>query len=416
MLIPSIDLADGKAVQLRQGREKVLEREDPLALAREFNLYGEIALIDLDSALGRGHNLDLMGKIMQQADCRVGGGIRSVEKALDLINLGAHKIIIGTAAFNDEGIDHEFLQGLRNYLSRERIIIALDAWQGQIVTRGWQKETGLEIMAVIDDLEEYCGEFLFTCVEREGTMKGPDLGMIEKITKATQRKITVAGGVSTAEDIKTISQMGASVQLGMALYQGKISLKQGFIATLNWQKGLLPTIVQDEKGQVLMLAYSSPESLERTFSRGNMCYYSRSRNKLWTKGESSGFGQKLLKLRRDCDGDTILATVKQKGVACHLGAYSCFGPREFSLEELQEVIKQRFAEVEKNSYTASLTPQLVRDKVLEEAQEVTTAQEKEGLIWEAADLIYHLLVLLGQEEIKLNEVLWELKRRRKKCE
>jgi phosphoribosyl-ATP pyrophosphohydrolase/phosphoribosyl-AMP cyclohydrolase len=133
---------------------------------------------------------------------------------------------------------------------------------------------------------------------------------------------------------------------------------------------------------------------------------------LWQKGETSGNLQKLIKLRVDCDRDTILATVDQTGPACHLGNYSCFGDRKFTLDRLYQVIKDRFNNPRPGSYTATLDNKKVREKLLEEAAEVVEAKTREDIIWEAADVLYFLTVLLQKQGITINDVLMELHRRR----
>lgn len=328
MVIASIDLIDGKAVQLRQGRDKVLEHDNPVAIARAFDLYGEIAVIDLDGARGKGDNADLIQRIVRYGTCRVGGGVRTIEKAKGMIDLGAHRVIIGSQAFVNDRINTTFLSDLSQAIGRERVIVAIDAVNGEIVTHAWTHRTGLAAVDSVKDLEPYCGEFLFTCVEREGLMRGTDIPMVKQIKERTTNRITLAGGIHTLEEITNCARLGVDVQLGMALYSGTIDLGAGFIAALNWKTELLPTIAQDDRGQVLMLAYSSRESLARTFQTRTMWYFSRSRTTLWNKGATSGNTQHLIRLRADCDRDAILAIVHQDGVACHTGQYSCFGDRE----------------------------------------------------------------------------------------
>jgi phosphoribosyl-ATP pyrophosphohydrolase/phosphoribosyl-AMP cyclohydrolase len=413
MIIPSIDLSQAKAVQLKQGRKKVLETSDVLGKASEFAKFGEIAVVDLDSALGKGQNNDLICKICRFTECRVGGGIRSLERAREILSLGAEKIIISTKAFEGNKVNHEFLKSLNSMISRDRIIIALDSFDGKIVTHGWKSHTGLRFESVLGEIKPYASELLFTSVEKEGLMQGADLKAVKKLRKNTDLRITVAGGISTLEEIQTLSRLEVNVQMGMALYTEKISLPDAFIASLKWDKGLIPTITVDTSSQVLMLAYSSQESLKKTFDTGKVWYYSRSRKSLWMKGEASGNIQTFLKIRTDCDSDALLVTVSQKGVACHTGKYSCFGDRVFSLDELYHVIQKRLSYPSSFSYTSSLTKEKLKQKIEEEARELVEAEKKDEIIWEAADLIYFVTVMLAKNHISFKEIEDELKIRRR---
>lgn len=413
MIIPSIDLMDGKAVQLRQGREKVLERDDPLELAEEWDRFGEIAVIDLDAAMGKGSNGEVIGEICKRAECRVGGGVRSVQRAVELVSHGAVKVIVGTRAFENDSINHSFLDEVSSAVGRERLMIAVDAVEQEIVTKAWRHRTGLLLFDVLPDLERYASAFLFTCVEKEGMLQGTDMETIRRLARSTENSLTVAGGVTSQEEAVALAIMGLDAQLGMALYTGQIDLVEGFIESLNWKADLLPTITCDHEGQVLMLAYSSKESLRRTFETGSMWYFSRSRDRLWNKGETSGNVQRFVRIRADCDRDAVLATVEQKGVACHLGSYSCFGEKRFTLEELSGVVKDRLARPQPGSYTATLTTDLVREKLLEEAREVVEAEGQEHTVHEAADVLYFLVALLARSGVELDDVMYELRRRRR---
>jgi len=416
MIIPSIDIIDGKAVQLKQGKEKVLERENPEDLAEEFARFGELAIIDLDAAFGKGENEEVIRRICAHAECRVGGGIHSLEKAERILSLGAEKIIIGSKAFHNGEVNHEFLRKISDLVGRERIIIALDTLEGEVLTRGWTKKTGLFWDSVVTELEPYTSEFLFTCIEKEGLMQGPDRKAVQRIKNSTESPITAAGGVSTLEEIAILSRIGVNIQLGMALYTEKIRLPEAFVASLDWSKELMPTVIVDESFQVLMLAYSNKESLLKTFATREAWYFSRSRGKLWMKGETSGNIQKFLKVRSDCDRDALLFTVSQKGVACHTGSYSCFGAKRFSLDELYDIIRRRLEDPSPRSYTAGLTEDRLTAKIREEAGELIRAEGKEEIIWESADLIYFIAVLLAKSGISFEDILKELKRRRRtKC-
>lgn len=413
MIIPSIDLSRGKAVQLRQGREKVIERDHPAVLAQEFSKFGEIAVVDLDAAFGKSSQDAMIREICQVAECRIGGGIRSIDRAAEVMSWGAEKVVIGTMAFDERGVNHDFLKTLISAIGKEIIIIALDTLYGQIVTEGWRHKTGLHFTAIFKEVESYASELLFTCVEREGMMGGTDFETMENLRMATDLPITAAGGISTLDEIENLSRLGVNVQLGMALYTGMISLADAFVASLNWDGDLIPTIITDAASQVLMLAYSSRESLKNTFETAKVWYYSRSRKKLWMKGKTSGNFQFFQKIRTDCDNDALLMTIDQKGHACHTGKYSCFGNRSFSLKELHEVIKDRIENPSSASYTSKLTDGILKKKIMEEAQELIEARKDEDIIWEAADLLYFLSAMLAKKRIPLDSVFKELKRRRK---
>jgi phosphoribosyl-ATP pyrophosphohydrolase/phosphoribosyl-AMP cyclohydrolase len=434
MVISSIDIQNNKVVQLRQGAELVLQRDNALELAAEFDPYGEVAVIDLDAAMGKGSNLEMIKPLLRKAECRVGGGIRTPQQAQELVSLGARKIIIGSGAFRDPAkkgagiaggefaVNIPFLETMSKKIGRERLIVAVDARAGEIVVDGWKTPTGLDLVEAAKLVEPFAGELLFTCVEREGTMTGIDLASVRKLRETVSCQITVAGGISTLAEIEEIAALGCDVQLGMALYTGKIKLSDAFIVSLNWKKGetplphsLLPIIAQSPDGQVMMTGFTDKEALAETFKRGNVCFHSRTRNKLWMKGETSGNTLKLLRLRADCDRDALLATAEPAGPVCHTGAWSCFAAnRDYTLQFLQDIIQERFRNPAPGSYTATLDDDLVREKVMEEAKELCTAKNHDEIVWEAADLLYFATVLMTRAGVTIQEILDELDRRHKK--
>ncbi len=405
MIVSSIDLMDGRAVQLRRGSEKVLTSpEDPLDLARRFAFHGDVAVIDLDAALGRGSNRDLVRALCRAAPCRVGGGLRRDEDVVELIRAGASRVIIGTAA------DPEFL---RRFPS-EWLMVALDARSGSTVDRGWTHDTGEKPVDRARRLEAHCSEFLFTQVDVEGTLSGAPLDPVRDLIAATTRPITVAGGIGSLEEARRFEALGCDVQIGMALYTGRIDLEEATASRPEFGGGPLATIAQDEDGRVLMLAWSTAESLREALRTRRGVYWSRSRRALWRKGETSGHVQALLRVRYDCDADALLFTVRQSGPACHTSRPTCFGdaPR-FDLRALARVIAARRGAGPAVSYTARLlaAPGLVRDKIREEAGEVCSAEGRSDLVWELADLLYHAAVLMEREGITLDEVEAELRGR-----
>jgi len=428
MVIASIDIQGGKVVQLRQGSEMILQRDNPQELAAEFDRYGEVAVIDLDAAMGMPSNLEMIKPILRKAECRVGGGIKTPEQARQLVSLGARKIIVGSGAFRDQNkkgtagefaVNASFLQAMSAKIGRERMIVAVDARDGEIVVDGWKTPTGLDLLEAARAVEPYVSELLFTCVEREGTMTGVDLDSVRKLREAVSCLLTVAGGVTTLDEIAALAALGCDAQLGMALYTGKINLCDAFVRSLNWKKGwdsgLLPLIVQSPDGQVLMTGFTGIEALAETLKKNNIYFHSRTRNRLWMKGETSGHILKLLKIRADCDRDALLAVAEPTGPVCHTGAWSCFSvDRIFTWEFLQSVLMDRLRNPAPGSYTATLDDELVREKILEEANELCAARTREETIWEAADLLYFATVLMTRAGVSAAEVLEELDRRHKK--
>ncbi len=428
MIISSIDLKDGKVVQLRQGKDLVLERDDPDSLIAEFDRFGEVAVIDLDAALrnvkpdGTTANTAILKRLLRGGNVRVGGGIRDAKKAKELISLGAEKVIVGSAAFTmpdgSAGINTAFLEAMATAVGKDRLIISVDARDGKIAVKGWTESSGIDLLEGAKAVEPYCSELLFTCVEREGTMTGIDMDLVKALRGAVKCRLVVAGGVSTLEEAVALERLGCDVQLGMALYTGKVSLAESFIECLDWKKvDLITVVAQAEDGEVLMVGYANREAFAKTFTSGKLTFWSRSRNVLWTKGETSGNTLDVVRLRADCDRDTVLATVRPNGPTCHTGAWTCFksvSDRQYTLPYLSSVIADRFANPKPGSYTATLTPERVREKIEEEAEELIEAEDRDEVIWEVADLLYFVNVLMHREGVEWKDVLDELDRRHKK--
>ncbi|MBI3679154.1 MAG: 1-(5-phosphoribosyl)-5-[(5-phosphoribosylamino)methylideneamino] imidazole-4-carboxamide isomerase [Acidobacteria bacterium] len=224
MIIPCIDLMDGKVVQLVQGREKALEGGTPDEMLERFSAFAEIQVIDLDRAMGRGENGALVEYLAGKAVTRVGGGVRTAERAKKLLARGARKVIVGTAAFHSAGVNHELLCQISSAVEPERLLIALDSKDGRIVLQGWREATELTAESVVRELEPYCGGFLCTYVDKEGMMQGTDLGWFRRLRAATNREITAAGGISSYEEVRELQQMQVHAALGMAIYTGKLDL------------------------------------------------------------------------------------------------------------------------------------------------------------------------------------------------
>lgn len=430
MVISSIDLKGGHVVQLKNGKELALQRDDADSLIDDFNMYGEVAVIDLDAALGNVKangdtvNTPLLKALLRKGNVRTGGGVRTVKRAKELVSLGAEKVIVGSAAWRknpsdgESALNTEFLDDLVGAIGKQRVIISVDAINGKIAVKGWTETVDVSMIDGARMAEKYCGELLFTCVEKEGCMGGADMEAARRLRDAVKCRIVVAGGVSSLDEISALEKMGCDAQLGMALYTGAVSLKDAFIECIDWKKSpLVPVIAQSERGQVLMLGYANKESLAKTFDTRRLTFWSRSRETLWTKGETSGHFLDVKKLRADCDRDTILATVKPHGGVCHTGSFTCFSgeaDEAMGADRLSEIIAERFAHPKPGSYTATLTDKRVREKILEEADELASeAQSKDEVVWEAADLLYFMSVLLCKEGASWREVRDELDRRHK---
>ena len=408
MIIPSIDIMDGKAVQLKQGKEKILERDNVFELAEHFGRFGEIAVIDLDAALGKGNNMELIKKLCRMAECRVGGGIRTVEKAKEIISYGAKKIIIGTSA-------SEYFLG---HLPKDKVIVAIDSNKGKIVIKGWQEELDVTPAEYVHRFNHLCSGFLCTIVEKEGMMAGTDIEAIKQIRSITDKELIAAGGISSIQEIAELDKMNVGCQLGMGIYTGKINLEDAYASILKFDEktNLIPTIVQDiNSKQVLMLAYSNKDSIKKSLKTGKATYFSRSRNELWTKGETSGNTQKLIVSKYDCDNDALLYKVEQTGVACHKNKYSCFEDRHFNFQYLYEILQDRLKHMPEGSFTKKLfeDEMLLKRKINEEAFEIITATNNDEIAWEIADLTYFLLTLMVKKGIALNDVFNQLASRTK---
>lgn len=407
MLIPSIDLMNGKAVQLKQGKEKVLERDDVFGLLEEFSLFGEVAIIDLDAALGQGDNKQLIKDLLKVRACRVGGGIRDLETAKEYIKAGASKIIIGTNC----------RQQWVKKLSRESLIFAIDAKGDYWSTQGWKNTEGEKVLDLIPELAKNCSEFLYTQVEKEGLLQGIDKPRNQQVIDASPVPVTIAGGITSLEDIDWFTQLGANGQIGMSIYTGKLSLLDCFLTQVDFSKGpLVPTIVQDaDTDKVLMLAYSNQESLTKALTDRKGTYWSRSRNEIWQKGLTSGNTQQLVQADIDCDGDTILFRVKQVNDACHFDRYSCFASqkRPFDLQRLTALLSRRKEQLPENSFTTKLfqSAEFRAEKILEEADELIEAQSFEDVRWEAADLIFFALVDALAKGVDITNITTELRSR-----
>ncbi len=237
MLIPSIDLQNGRIVQLVQGEKLAVESTDIDAWIEKFTRFPRVQLIDLDAALSRGHNDALVRRIAARLPCRVGGGVRTVGRAEELMAAGAEAVIAGSALFRGPGqwaasppplpsdvVNHDFAQALADTIGPDRVIAAVDARGGRVVIHGWKTTLPVTPIQAIRELEACCDEFLYTIVDKEGLMQGTDTDAIRAVREATARRVTAAGGITTREEIDALHAMAVDAVVGMAIYTGLLDV------------------------------------------------------------------------------------------------------------------------------------------------------------------------------------------------
>jgi len=224
MLIPSIDLRNGNVVQLVQGERLALEDPDLDAWIRRFARFPKLQLIDLDAAIGTGDNDGLVEYVCGQRPCRVGGGIRTVERARAVLAQGATHVIVGSSLFTGGRPDLAFASTLAEAVGADRVIAAVDAKAGRVAIKGWRETVPLTAVDAVQALEPYCSEFLYTHVDKEGLMGGTDMAAIRAVRDATSRRVVAAGGITTRQEIDELDALGVDAVVGMAIYTGRLDL------------------------------------------------------------------------------------------------------------------------------------------------------------------------------------------------
>jgi phosphoribosylformimino-5-aminoimidazole carboxamide ribotide isomerase len=226
MLIPSIDLQGGAVVQLIQGDRLAIRDDDVSRWVRRFSTFPKVQVIDLDAAMSVGDNLAIVQQIAGQLTCRVGGGIRTVERAQQVLDAGARQVIAGSALFKDGGPNLQFAQALADEIGAERLIAAVDSRDGHVVIHGWKTPLAVTAVEAVRALEPYCDEFLYTHVDSEGLMGGTSLQAILAVRDATKKHVTAAGGITTQEEIDYLDARGVDSVVGMAIYTGKLAIPE----------------------------------------------------------------------------------------------------------------------------------------------------------------------------------------------
>ena len=224
MLIPSIDLQNGAVVQLVQGERLAISDADVFGWVRRFARFPKVQVIDLDAAMGLGDNLGLVGQIAAALSCRVGGGIRTIPRAQEVLAAGAQQIIAGSALFKEGRPDVAFAKTLADAVGADRVIAAVDSRDGRVVIHGWKTALPLSAVDAVRALEPYCGEFLYTHVDAEGLMGGTNRDAILAVRAATTRRVTAAGGITTQQEIDDLDAHQVDAVVGMAIYTGALKI------------------------------------------------------------------------------------------------------------------------------------------------------------------------------------------------
>ncbi len=351
-LYPAIDIKDGQCVRLKKGlfNDVTVYSDKPYEIARGFEQDGAkfIHTVDLDGALkGRGVNADTIRKIVSSVNIPVqmGGGVRTLENIKEVLDLGVYRVIIGTKAVENP----DFIKQAIDKFGPEHIVVGVDAKDGLVAVEGWEKvsdKTALSLALAMKDMGVQT--IVYTDISKDGMLQGPNIEQTKLLSDKTGINIIASGGMSCVQDLKNINDAGIhGAIIGKALYENRINLKDAvdmfesgssvieaskkLNTSLSFSDfklnsdGLIPVVVQDYvNNEVLMVAYMNEEAYNYTVNTGVMTYYSRSRQELWIKGETSGHYQYVSSLDIDCDNDTILAKVRQIGAACHTGNRSCF--------------------------------------------------------------------------------------------
>jgi phosphoribosylformimino-5-aminoimidazole carboxamide ribotide isomerase len=219
VLIPSIDLMEGKVVQLVQGSRKALEFDDLQPWIDRFSKYSVVQVIDLDAAMGRGTNQNLVREIARQIPCQVGGGIRSIDSARAMLDLGARRVILGSSLISQGAINVPFARDLSAQLGREKLVFAVDSRGGYVSIKGWQESTPIHAADMIRALDAFCSAFLYTNIDTEGLLQGIPLNIVRELRQASSRRLIAAGGIRSQQEVDALDSIGVDAVVGMAIYQ-----------------------------------------------------------------------------------------------------------------------------------------------------------------------------------------------------
>ena len=225
MLIPSIDLMGGKIVQLIQGERRALEFDDFEEWIERFSSFPLVQLIDLDAALGTGHNRDLVREFARRLPCQVGGGVRSIQSAEQMLSIGAQRVIFGSSLIRDGRPDIVFAEDVARAVGPEKLVFAIDSKRGRVAIRGWRELTAITPLEMIAAMDSWCSAFLYTHIDTEGLMQGIPLDIVRQLRVSTKKQLIVAGGIASSEQIDQLDALRIDAVVGMAIYTGRVKLR-----------------------------------------------------------------------------------------------------------------------------------------------------------------------------------------------
>lgn len=345
ILLPAIDLHEGDCVRLIRGDYATAHKvaEDAVETARGFQQAGArwLHMVDLDGAkAGHPLNRETIMRVRQHTKMQieVGGGIRSMQQVEDYLENGIRRVILGSAALENPDFVKEAVQKYG-----DSIAVGIDARHGMVAAEGWTETSSVDYLELARQMEQIGVRYLVvTDISQDGTLNGPNLEMLDKINNAVSCEIIASGGVGNLKDIIDLYNLNLyGAIIGKAIYVGAIDLRMALTEARRMSERktasevdinryfakseLIPAVIQDAgTGEVLMLAYMNRDSLRKTLETGYTWFWSRSRQELWNKGATSGHTQQVVNIYADCDDDTLLVQVNQKGAACHTGNHSCF--------------------------------------------------------------------------------------------
>jgi phosphoribosylformimino-5-aminoimidazole carboxamide ribotide isomerase len=222
VLIPSIDLMGGKIVQLIQGDKKALEFDDFEYWIERFSSFPLVQLIDLDAAMNRGGNRELIAMVCSRLPCQIGGGIRDIARATELLALGAKRVILGSALLKDGEINRHLASQAAETLGAQHLTFAIDSRKGKVAIQGWKESTSVDPKEMVRTLDQYCSAFLYTHIDTEGTLTGFPIEVARELAGLTKKKMIVAGGIRSRAEVDELDAIGVDAVVGMAIYTGAV--------------------------------------------------------------------------------------------------------------------------------------------------------------------------------------------------